>query len=72
MPRSTNVVPYGSTEVCVPIFSPMNSVSNSRIVRSVEDRRSTITYLLPYITEEGLVLIDRREHIERRLEKCKH
>jgi hypothetical protein len=56
-----------------PAFVPSRSlVHNYWIVRTTQDRRGTSNTSLPYITQEGLVLVDRREYKERRIESRKH
>lgn len=41
--------------------------SSFMMTRELNDRRVTVHTALPYITEEGLVLVDRRECGERRM-----
>jgi len=36
------------------------------VVRGISDRRIELSYSVPFITEESLVMIDRRENRERR------
>lgn len=48
------------------------NINNYEVERSLKERRVMLNCGLPYITEEGLVLIDRREHTERRSVQCRH
>jgi hypothetical protein len=56
---------------CLPVAT-LVPISNYKVERSLQDRRVMRNCDLPYITEEGLVLIDRREHTERRSVQCTH
>jgi hypothetical protein len=48
-----------------------SQASRLTMLRGLEDRRMATLSELPYITEEGLVLIDRREPDDRRAEQLR-
>ena len=48
-----------------------SQASRLTMLRGLEDRRTATQSELPYITEEGLVLIDRREPDDRRAEQLR-
>jgi hypothetical protein len=47
-----------------------NPAVNFFVSRDLEDRRVAAHCQPPYLAEEGLVLIDRREEYQRRKETC--
>jgi hypothetical protein len=71
MSRFANVINFPVGISC-PIPEPTNLAEDYMVARAANDRRVCNGANLPYITEEGLVLIDRRDHKERRAWQCKH
>ncbi|HEY8102623.1 MAG TPA: hypothetical protein VIF82_17935 [Burkholderiaceae bacterium] len=66
MINSTNGLPKDFLHKTRQYISSSSQINKFVMARESQDRRKGTDSALPYITEEGLVMVDRRENIERR------